>query len=132
MKLALSVVKSNGGSWDEITEHGILKGLLAKSDTISFSQKNLESESRVVLFIKENDSDAPKMLSLSERLSKGVRKAVASGAKKSDILKSLIIMRVIENAEGVFFLIPEGKQAEGYSVSELLKGEPITLEALIA
>lgn len=132
MKLALSVVKSNGGSWDEITEHGILKALLAKTDTISFSQKNLESESRVVLLIKENDSDAPKMLSLSERLSKSVRKAVASGAKRSDILKSLIGMRVIENADGVFFLIPEGRAGESYSVADLMKGEPITLEALIA
>lgn len=132
MKLALSVVKSNGGSWDSITEHGVLKSLLAKTDRLSFSQKNLESDNRVVLFVKESGEDAPKMLSLSERLSKTVRKALANGVKKLDIFKSLLLMRVIENEDGVFFLIPEGKAAESFNVVDLLKGEAVPLEDLIA
>lgn len=132
MKLALSVVKSNGGSWNSITEHGVLKSLLAKTDSLSFSQKNLESDNRVVLFVKESGEDAPKMLSLSERLSKTVRKALTNGVKKLDIFKSLLLMRVIENEDGVFFLIPEGKAAESFNVVGLLKGEAVPLEALIA
>ena len=132
MKLKLAVVKSNGGSWDEVTEHGVLKGQLAKTDVLSFSNKNLESTSRVVLFVKEDGSDAPKMLSLSERLSKLVRKALSQGAKRIDVIKSLLGMRVIENADGVFFLIPDGKQAEGFTVSDLVKGEAVTLEDLVA
>ena len=132
MKLALEVVKGNGGSWNDITEHGVLKALLTKSDSLFFSQKNLEGESRVVLFVKESGKDAPKMLSLSARLSKVVRKALGQNVKTVDILKSLLNMRVIENVDGIFFLIPDGKQAESFSVNDLLKGEAVTLEDLVA
>lgn len=132
MKLKLAVVKSNGSTWEDITEHGILKTQLAKTDVLSFSQKNLEGASRVVLFVKEDGEQAPKMLSLSERLSKLVRKALSQGAKRIDVIKSLLGMRVIENADGVFFLIPDGKQAEGFAVSDLVKGEVVALEDLIA
>lgn len=132
MKLELSVVKSSGGSWDEVTEHGILKSLLAKTDKLAFSQKNLDGDARVCLFVTEQGADAPKMLSLSARLSKIVRKAITQGAKRMDVLKSLLGMRVIENTDGNFFLIPDGKQAESFSVNDLLKGEAVALEDLIA
>lgn len=132
MKLALAVVKSSGSTWEDVTEHGSLKSQLAKTDVLSFSQKNIEGDSRVVLFVKEVGEEAPKMLSLSARLSKLVRKAITQGAKRIDIIKSLLDLRVIENAEGTFFLIPEGKQSEGFSLVELNKGEAVALEDLIA
>jgi len=133
MKLKLAVVESTGtGSWSEITEHGTLKSQLVKTDVLSFSQKNIEGEARVCLFIKETEEDAPKMLSLSVRLSKLVRKALTQGAKKVEVLKSLLNLKVIENTEGVFFLVPEGKPSEGFSLADLAKGESIALESLIA
>jgi hypothetical protein len=131
-KLKLSVVKSEGGSFDDVTEHGVLKSLLAKTDSISFSNKNLEGDARVVLFIKENDEDAPKMLSLSARLSKLIRKAIAQGIKKMQLLRTLVELRVIENTDGNFFLIQTGKPAEGATLAELLKQEVMTLEDIIA
>lgn len=132
MKLKLEVVKGSGGSWDDVTEHGLLKTLLAKTDKLAFSQKNLDGDARVCIFVTEQGADAPKMLSLSARLSKIVRKAISQGVKKMEVLKSLLAMRVIENVDGIFFLIPDGKQAESFSVNDLLKGEAVTLEDLVA
>jgi len=132
MKLELSVVQSSGNSaWADVTEHGTLKANLAKTDVLFFSAKNLESESRVVVFVKENETDAPKMISCSARLSKLVRKAFAQGAKKLDVLKSLLNLQVVENENG-YFIVPEGKQGETFSMADLAKGESIALESLIA
>ena len=132
MKLKLSVVKSTGGSFEDVTEHGVLKSLLAKTDILSFSQKNLEGDARVVLFIRETEDGAPKMLALSERLSKIVRKSLAKGVAKMKLIRSLIELRVIENADGNFFLIQTGKPAEGATLADLLKSEePATVEDLV-
>jgi len=138
MKLKLEKVKTSEGSWEEVKEHGILKSLLAKTDIINFSQKNLENdEVRVTLFIKENADDSPKMLFLSERLSKVVRKLIARGKHKLGILRALVELRVIENEDGRHFLIMSGTPTEGKTLADILKEEvvslgTVTLEDVIA
>lgn len=132
MKLKLQAVKSTGsGDWAKIEEHGTLKSQLVKTDVLSFSNKNLEGDKRVVLFIAEKDSDTPNMLSLSERVSKAVRKALASGASKIAVIKSLLGLKVIENEDGVFYLTHEGKPAEGFSLGELTDEKVVAFEDLI-
>ena len=136
MKLKLSVVESTGsGSWADVTEHGTLKDQLEKTDILSFSNKNLESDSQVVLFIKETPDGAPKMLCLSARLSKLVRKAINQGVKRMEVLRAMIDLKVIENEVG-YFLVPDGKPSEGATLEQLLsgrtEGKPVTLEMLIA
>ena len=132
MKLKLSVVKSTGtGSWDEVTEHGTLKSLLEKGDKLFLSNKNLEGESRVVLFVQKGDA-APTMLPCSERLSKTIRKGLASGVERKSIVKALLALNVIENKDGNHFLVPEGKQGEVFTFEEVTKGAAVSLEDLIA
>ena len=129
MKLKLSVVNSTGGNWADVTEHGSLKSNLSKTDKLFFSAKNIESDSRVVLFVQEGD-DAPKMIACSARLSKNIRKALTGGAKKSDVMKALLPLEIVENEQG-HFLVPKGQQGETFSVDSLVKGEPVSLEDLI-
>ena len=132
MKLKLATVKSTGtGTWENIEEHGTLKSQLAKTDILSFSNKNLEGDTRVVLFIKEKDEETPKMISLSKRVSVAVRKALASGAKRIEVIKSLLSLNVIENEEGVYYLTHKGKPAEGFSLGELSDEKVVAFEDLI-
>lgn len=124
MKLKLATVKSTStGDWDKVEEHGTLKSQLAKTDVLSFSNKNLESEKRVVLFVKEQGEDTPKMISLSERLSKLVRKVLKEGTKRIEVIKSLLTLKVIETEDGVFYLVTSGKPAESFSLADLAKEE---------
>ena len=104
---------------------------MAKTDKLFLSNKNLEGDSRVALFITEVEGEAPKMISCSDRLSKNVRKALAGGAKRRQVLKALLPLRVINNEKG-YFIVPEGQQGESFSIVELAKGEVVALEDLIA
>lgn len=134
MKLKLAVVNSTGsGSWEDITEHGTLKSQLVKTDILSFSNKNLEGDKRVVLFIKEKGEEVPKMISLSERLSKLVRKLLKAGTKRIEIIKGLLGLKVIETEDGVFYLVTAGKPAEGFSLETLVDDavEVVAFEDLI-
>jgi hypothetical protein len=129
MKLKLSVVNSTGSNWADVTEHGTLKSQLAKTDVLFLSSKNIESDSRVTIFVKETEDEPPKMISCSARLSKMVRKALAKGAKHIDILRALLTLRVIENDNG-FFIAPEGIAGETFTADALAKGKVVTLETL--
>lgn len=138
MKLKLSVVQSQGGSWADVTEHGTFRSQLEKTDTLFLSNKNIEKDrnedgkyNRVVVFIKGTD-DVVKMMPVSERLSKTVRKALANGMKQSQVLKSLMGFRIIENEDGRFFIAPDGKPGEQLTVAQLDKGEAVPMEDFIA
>lgn len=134
MKLKLQVVEAQGtGSWADVTEHGSLRSQLVKTDILSFSQKNLESEKRVVILIKEKGDGAPKMLSLSERLSNWVRKNLKAGRGKIELMKSLLVANVIENEDGNFFLVTKGTLAEGWGIDALDNEEvkEVTFEEMI-
>lgn len=131
MKLGLSVVASQGGSWDEVEELGKLSKSLVKGDKLSFSAKNLENvEKLVTLFITEKDGEAPKMLPCSKRLSAMVRKAIKGGMPQKKIMAALINLNIIKNDKG-FFLAPAGSLAEGFSIDEL-KDEEVSFDELVA
>ena len=137
----MTAVASTGtGSWDESKEIGTLKTNLENTDILSLSNKNLEGDSaHVVLFVKTGDNATPTMLFLSKPLSKTVRKAVANKVGHKDIIKSLLNLKLanltIETEEGEVertFIIAPGKQGETFAVVDLLKGEVVSLEDLIA
>lgn len=135
MKLKLASVKSTGsGSWEKVEEHGTLRSQLVKTDILSFSNKNLENDKkRAVLLVKEKGEETPKMISLSERLSNWVRKALKAGKTKIAILKSLLDANIIENEDGVFYLVTKGSLEKGFTTEELAdeKVEPVPFESLI-
>lgn len=131
MKLKLSAVTSSGnGSWEKVEELGTLKSQLANTDDLFLSAKNLESDSRVVVFIKEDEDTPPKMVVCSTRLSKIVRKAIESGVKFFDLMKALVNLNMIKNDQG-YFLVPEGKQGEVANAGDLMKSAFETLDILI-
>ena len=129
MKVKLQSVVSTGTEWD-VTEHGSLRSNLEKGETVFFSRKNLESNKRVVVFIQKGD-DKPLSVSCSERLSNTVRKALAAKASTKQILRNLLENNIIENSEGIFYLIPEGVVSEKFNVSELTKESVVAFEDLI-
>lgn len=131
MKLGLSVVASQGNTWDEVEELGTLVSLFQKGDSVSFSDKNLESDKLVTLFITEKSGGAPKMLPCSKRLSVSVRKALKGGMPRKSIIKALTGLNVIKNDKG-YFLVPNGKVAESFTFDELKNEEEVSFEDLMA
>ena len=132
MKLALQKVTTSGGSWADVEERGTLRESMDKKDFLFFSRKNLESDKRVALLIRtaKDPEGAPLMLSLSEQLSRTVRKAFAQKVKVAQILRALIDLRVIENDKGLF-LIPDAVASEGSTFEDLVKAEAVTLDDII-
>ena len=139
----MQAVQSTGTTgWDDSKEIGTLKSNLEKSDILSLSNKNIEGDSaHVMLFVKADDDKdtVPTMLFLTKPLSKIVRKAVASKASHKDIIKSLLPLKManltIETDNGEVertFIRAPGKQGESFNVADLLKGEAVDLESLIA
>ena len=130
-KLAFSVVNSQGGSWEDVQEHGTLDQALSPNEEIWFSDKNINSNRRVVVMISDGKGGAPSMVSCSESLSNIIRKVLPKSGKQN-VLKALLDLRVIENEQG-FFLIPNTGEQERFSVRALRKSdEPVVLEDLIA
>lgn len=131
---------SGSNSWDESKEIGTLKSNLDKNDILSLSNKNIEGDAaHVVLFVKNGEDDVPAMLFCTKPLSKMIRKAIAGKVSHRDIIKSLLPLKLanltIEGEEGEeeqTFILSPGKQGESFSVNDLLKGEAVTLEDLIA
>ena len=131
---------SGSGAWDESKEIGTLKSNLDKSDILSLSNKNIDGDAaHVVLFVKDSDEGVPTMLFCTKPLSKLIRKAIAGKVSHRDIIKSLLPLKLanltIEGEEGEeeqTFILAPGKQGESFSVNDLLKGEAVALEDLIA
>jgi len=131
MKIKLAVVSSSGSNWTEVEEEGTLIDSLEVGDELSFSNKNLESDKRVTLFIYEKGEEAPKMIACSTHLSTTVRSAIAQGVKKSQIIRNLLDLRVVKNDKG-YFIVPTGNQAERFTLSVLKKQQPVSWEELVA
>ena len=127
-------------AWDESKEIGTLKANLDRTDILSLSNKNLVGDTaHVILFTRADEKAVPTMIFLTKPLSKIVRKANDQKVAHKDIIKSLLPLKLanltIETEEGEVeqtFIIAPGKQGESFAVADLLKGESVDLEKLIA
>ena len=116
----LNQVVSTGSTFTG-KELGTFSDFLSETDEVDFSQKNLDNEiKQVCVFIYENDTDAPKSLCCSKRLSKTVRKALSNGHTRTDVLSALLTLQVIENEQGLF-ISPEGAKNARIKVKSLMK-----------
>jgi hypothetical protein len=112
------VTSTNTGSFDA-KDLGIVSSVLDETDEISFSQKNLDGESRVQLFIYTDPTSAPYGLSCSKRLSKTVRKALGKGNDQDTVLASLMSLTIWEQ-KGIPFISPDGDKKVKLTVKQLL------------
>lgn len=120
MKLTnLERVKSTNNGSFTAKDLGVLSSILDETDEASFSQKNLDGDNRVQVFIYTDPDKAPYGISCSKRLSKTVRKALAKGNDQDIVLASLMSLTVWEQA-GVPFISPDGDKKVRMSVKQLL------------
>jgi hypothetical protein len=138
--LMRTVQSQNSTEWDASKEIGTVKENLDKTDILSLSNKNLAGDApHAILFVRTKEDAVPTMLFLTKPLSKLVRKANEQKVSHKEIIKSLLPLKManltVETEEGEVeqtFIIAPGKQGESFTTAELLKGEVVTLEALIA
>lgn len=144
MKLKnVSKVNSNGNNdWSEnVTEHGLFRSQLNKTDKVSFSNKNLISERNIVVLVYEKNSEVPFMLTLSKALSAVIRKALKT-ITRNQALRMLLDLKVIqfevENEDGdmedAYMIVPEGKPSETFSLADLddSEEEEVSYEEMVA
>lgn len=131
-KLNFNPINSQGGSWDEVTEHGILGEILNPNEAIRFGKKNLNSNKRVVVFVSDGKGGEPEGITCSEALSTTIRKASKAGTDSKTLLRAILDMRVIETDNYGFMIVPEFTgQLEEFKVAALKKTAAVNLDELV-
>ena len=99
-----------------------------KGMSLRFTNKNLASENRVNLIAKDKTGEEFN-LPLSAPLSVIVRKALAKGKSKKEILAAIVRLDVYQKDDRYFVFQPQGQANEEFLI-ETLKEQSITYDQL--
>ena len=124
---AFNRVQSTGdGDFEVIAKFG---EMVADEWGLGFSKKNLASEKRVTVLMYDESGQPPLQISCSTGLSAEVRKALADGNSKEEVLGALLLMSVVENQDGIKFLTMSA--GEKTTVKDIKK-EFVPFDGLVA
>lgn len=99
---AFNRVQSQGDSTFKVLAK--FQDMIADDWGLGFSKKNLASDVRVTVLMYDTPDQPPLQISCSEGLSAEVRKALADGNSKEEVLGALLLMNVVENDKNIKFL----------------------------